>query len=326
MKTYIPTITALRGLASLLVCLQHLIGTSNLQGQTYLAKDNFLWNFYGFGASGVFIFFTISGFVVPYSLYQYQYKITSFFRYLARRMLRLDPPYWLRLISVALIIIFLPHYKAEPDTFEIGRFLAHLFYLNWLLDYQWFSLMFWTLEVEFQFYVLIGLCYGLFTHTNKIIQYFSLVSFAIAIYFTPNSYTVLYYGDMFFIGILAFLYYTQQFTWKETLIFLVLIILISFTKQPLRTLPPAFFTVACILYINIDTKITNFLGKISYSLYLTHATVGQRLIFQSFNFIHSPILRTFWVFFAIALAILVAYIYYLVIEKPFMKLSKKIIY
>ncbi len=330
MSKQIPTITFLRGVASLLVCFQHLIGAGNLQGEKYLKSDNILQKLHGFGYVGVYMFFTISAFVIPYALYQNQYDIKNFFSYLLRRTIRLDPPYWLRLLSIVLIIIFLPSYKPEPDTFNIERFLAHLFYMNWYFGYEWFSLMYWTLEIEFQFYILIGLCYNLFTHKNKIISYLSLLIFLFATYITPNSYTIFAYGEIFSIGILVFLYYTNHFNYKEFIIFLLLAILIALFKQSLNYLTeilvPTLLTSACILWLNIDTKIGNFLGKISYSLYLVHAPVGQRLIYESFNFIQNPILRTFWVIFAILMAILVAYVYYLVIEKPFIKLSKKIVF
>jgi peptidoglycan/LPS O-acetylase OafA/YrhL len=320
----IPTITFLRGIASLLVCFQHLIGVGNLQGETYLKSDNLLWLLHGFGYAGVYIFFTISAFIIPYSLYQNQYQIKSFFSYLLKRAIRLDPPYWLRLLSIVLIIMFFPSYKVEPDTFDMGRFFAHLFYMNWYFDYEWFSLMYWTLEIEFQFYIVIGLCYNLLTHKNKNICYFSLIVFLFLTYITPNSYTVFAYGEIFLVGILAFLYYTKYFTYKEFIIFLVFTTIIALTKQPLKTLPPSLLTIICILWLNLDSKIGDFLGKISYSLYLVHAPVGQRLIYQSFTFIQNPVLRTTWVIFAIFIAILAAYIYYLLIEKPFIKLSKKI--
>lgn len=321
----IPTITFLRGIASLLVCFQHLIGAGNLEGEKYLKSDNILQILYGFGYVGVYMFFTISAFIIPYSLYQNKYHIRNFFSYLLRRAIRLDPPYWLRLLSVVLIIVFLPSYKVEPDTFDVERLLAHLFYMNWYFGYEWFSLMYWTLEIEFQFYILIGLCYNLFTHKNKIISYLSLIIFLFATYITPNSYTIFAYGEIFIVGILVFLYYTKHFSYKEFIIFLVCAILIALLKQPLKTLAPTLLTSACILWLNLDTKIGNFLGKISYSLYLVHAPIGQRLIYESFNFIQNPLLRTCWVIFAIFVAILAAYIYYLVIEKPFIALSKKVV-
>ncbi len=324
MTKHIPTITFLRGLASMLVCFQHLIGVRSVGGEMYLKSDNFLWLLHGLGYVGVYIFFTISAFIIPYALHQNQYQIRHFFSYLFKRAIRLDPPYWFRLFSIVLIIIFLPSYKVEPATFEIGKLLAHLFYMNWYFAYDWFSLMYWTLEIEFQFYILIGLTYNLFTNQNKIICYCTLFLFLLLAYLTPNSYTVFYYGEIFLIGIILFLYYIDHFSYKEFVIFLLSTIFVATTKLPLQTLPPSLFVVACVLWLNIDNRISNFLGTISYSLYLVHAPVGQRLIYQSFSFIQNPLLRTLWVVFAILIAILVAYLYYLWIEKPFIKLSKKV--
>jgi peptidoglycan/LPS O-acetylase OafA/YrhL len=46
-----------------------------------------------FGYLGVDVFFVISGFVIPYSLWGREYSLRQFPRYMIRRAVRLEPPY-----------------------------------------------------------------------------------------------------------------------------------------------------------------------------------------------------------------------------------------
>ena len=69
------------------------------------------------------------------------------------------------------------------------------------------------------------------------------------------------------------------------------------------------------------------LGKISYSLYLTHSLafiIVRGLLKQlHFNLSKNPAL---WLCIEVTAAILVAWLFYYLIEKPSLKLSKKIKY
>ena len=102
----IHSVTMLRGIASLAVCLGHFLGTLDSEKIIQIGK---------FGGYGVPIFFAITGFIIPYSLYQKKYQIKSYFKFLVKRITRLDPPYLLGIIG-----IFLLSYVAQFSPFSEG--------------------------------------------------------------------------------------------------------------------------------------------------------------------------------------------------------------
>src|ERR1035441_2897196 len=55
--------------------------------------DGWLYRSGKYGWLGVEIFFVISGFIIPYSLYKAGYRVSDFTRFLLKRIARLDPPY-----------------------------------------------------------------------------------------------------------------------------------------------------------------------------------------------------------------------------------------
>lgn len=143
-----------RGLAALVVCLLH-INTAT----TYMFPRP-LQFVSALGHLGVPVFFTISGFVVPYSLVKQGYTLRQFFRYLARRMVRLDPPY---LVVVAITLAMIAVRSARSHAafpYSATDIALHLGYLSGLAGRPWVVSVFWTLGIEFQFYILVGLCFG----------------------------------------------------------------------------------------------------------------------------------------------------------------------
>src|SRR5215471_12732327 len=129
------TVDTLRGLASLAVCWFHLTNGN----PTFLA-NGILKSSGAYGWLGVEVFFVISGFVIPYSLYKGRYRISDIGRFICKRIIRLDPPY---LVTIVLIIILafvsahLPGYRGGP--FQIGaiQLILHLGYLNVFFGYPW---------------------------------------------------------------------------------------------------------------------------------------------------------------------------------------------
>ncbi|TAF74502.1 MAG: acyltransferase [Bacteroidetes bacterium] len=313
----IYSIEYLRGIAAIMVTYFHLTGSSNLSESIKVSGK------YGF--LGVEIFFVISGFIIPYSLYRNNYSIGNFFSFIAKRIVRIDPPY-IAIIVITLVLMIITG-RSLPKVADI---VFHLGYLNGLLGFEWISPVFWTLALEFQFYLIIGLLFQLLnneSHLWFLVVIFSLISLS---FFTSKN-TIFPYFCMFSIGLILFrkkvhnlsdLYFYP--------VFVLLFILIFWFNGVAEAL-------ACIfagIFILLNKEIKNgkarslllWFGSISYSLYLTHWELGRTVIAV---FRHTPILGEIEILrllFGFLFSILTAWLLNKFIEQPFISVSKRIKY
>ena len=174
----IEIVDSLRGLAALAVCWFHF---------TYCERDwlgtNWLIEFSGYGRLGVEIFFVISGFVIPYALARSDYKIARYGKFLLKRIVRIDPPY---LASIALSIVIgyglmltSKSYANRPPIHSLAQLAAHFGYLNTFFQYEWINPVYWSLALEFQYYLLIGLCFPLLNSNSKRVRVFTCVGLSL---------------------------------------------------------------------------------------------------------------------------------------------------
>ena len=86
------------------------------------------------------------------------------------------------------------------------------------------------------------------------------------------------------------------------------------------------FGVLSIVFLKRSWVLTDFLGKISYSLYLVHHIIGMKILNLCSRFHLSDLERVviFWA--DIALCIFVAWIFYLIIEKPSLRWAEQLSY
>jgi peptidoglycan/LPS O-acetylase OafA/YrhL len=146
----LDAIHSLRGAAALSVCLLHVsVATFYTFPPSVVAVARL-------GDFGVPVFFVISGFVVPFSLLGRGYTIRAFPRFVLRRITRLDPPYFVAL-ALALALAFSRSLRGTPFPFSNADMLLHVGYLSGLAGRPWILSTFWTLGIEFQYYLLIGL-------------------------------------------------------------------------------------------------------------------------------------------------------------------------
>jgi hypothetical protein len=88
----------------------------------------------------------------------------------------------------------------------------------------------------------------------------------------------------------------------------------------------AMITAIIILLIEFKSHITDFFGKISYSLYLIHIPIGSRLLNLLGRYVNEPYQVWLAIIFALSCTIFSAWLFYRLIEKPFQLMSKKIAY
>jgi len=311
-KAIIYSIVILRGLAALGVSMTHLQKFTNFQANKFV---NFIIDQ---GQQGVAVFFVISGFVLPYSLYQNKYELNNFFQFLLKRSLRIDPPYW-----ISILIYFIA--ASLPLTLlTIKAVLAHLTYaVPFVNGVEWFSGIYWTLSIEFQFYIILGLCFPFLIKANSYTASAILIVISILLIKSPYYSIIISKFYLFSFGYITFLAYIKKIpVIKAYFILLVFAVLVIFKISVITGLVPALTSIFILRYQSQKKlPVFFFLGNISYSLYLLHQPA--MLIFIKYAGIYT---QNATILFAGSLisAIILASLFYLMIEKPSIKLSRRI--
>src|SRR5687767_13274217 len=201
---HIDVLDTLRGFAALAVVMVHYGGLGFL-------NDSILAKIFYYGTYGVHVFFVISGFIIPWSLYNAGYKAADFFKFITKRFLRISLPYYAAVTLVATQHYF-TGYDGEGAAFEPLRLLFHFLYIIPFTGFEFYDPVFWTLTVEFQYYVLIGLLFRVIEALPGIFLYglyfLSLFSFYIPL--PGKEYTVFHYASLFVMGVLVFLFYSRR--------------------------------------------------------------------------------------------------------------------
>ena len=220
-------------------------------------------------------------------------------------------------------------YKRQADVIEVftKNNLYHLFYLVEIFNGKWLIVVFWTLAIEFQFYLLIGLLFPLFTLNNSFIRSFTFISLcAIPFVFNDDRF-VTNYLLAFLPGMLLFCYLTKKIDLPTFVITLGITLVLNYLKSGLEGVACPLLATGFILFVKQPIKPLVFLGTISYSLYLIHTPIGSDGIINFMqHFIHSQTGRIWLMFLTIPVVIFFSWIFYRVIEKPSKDLTKKIRY
>ena len=338
----IEPVDFLRGLASLAVCWFHL---TRFQ---YHVPDQPAYHLVrqtgAYGWLGVEVFFVISGFVIPYSLYRARYRIRDFFAYLARRIVRLDPPY-LAAIAMILVLAWVESLKSgrpvemEGQPLGWARLLLHLGYLNMFTDYAWLNPGFWTLAVEMQYYLLMGLVFPLVVARAPSVRLattgaMAAISVLSAAALPPTTEAV----SPFIPGLLClFLFGILTFQFRVGIIrvaeYLCVTFVVAATSIATLGRVPSLAGLAAVAVILVYpgqlSAVSRFLAKISYSLYLTHWPIAHytmSVVGMKYLRAESDTARTFVILLTLAVCLASAYLLYVVVERPAQQWSRRFRY
>ncbi len=109
------------------------------------------------GNTGVALFFVLSGFLlsIPFWQASKEKQLPSIKNYMTNRAIRVIPIYYLCLFGILALKGF------QGSEANLNNIITHVLFLHNLKDYQVMSLNppFWTLAVEFQFYLLLPLLF-----------------------------------------------------------------------------------------------------------------------------------------------------------------------
>jgi peptidoglycan/LPS O-acetylase OafA/YrhL len=311
----LPTVDFLRGLAALSVAWYHFTLGSGL------LHDGWLYRSGQYGWTGVEVFFVISGFIIPYSLYLADYRNTQFGRFLLKRIARIDPPYFAG-IALCLILSYLvtlaPGFRGEPPHYTWEQLAAHVAYVNSFVHLRWVNVVFWSLGIEFQYYLLIGLAFPLLV-TRRGGPRFAFLTLLLALSIAIRDEALLFrYLPFFVAGNLAFQSKVGLISTRELAVGLA----VTAIAGPLAILGIAAALVIRFVHMR-RSRLTDF-GLISYSLYLLHVPIGGKIVNLGGRFAHGTPQVALLLLTALAISVIAANVFYRWVELPSQRWSSAI--
>jgi peptidoglycan/LPS O-acetylase OafA/YrhL len=320
---YYPIVNFLRGIAALMVCVYHMTNYADYRG-SFLPESSSIPEIGALGIQGVYIFFVITGFVIPLSLYRSKFKLKQIFRFLAKRWVRIEIPY---LFSIAAIFgswYVISFIDFREITFDFNQLMHHLFYTIPFSGKAWYNPIYWTLAIEFQFYLFIALVYPLLISVNNKTRIASLLVLASTCFLPLDSRFVFHYMPVFAIGILLFYLKTNQLSMKWAIPLFLIFNIFTYVFLGIEVALSASFAAILIAFVKIDNKLFNKLGEISYSLYLIHGAIGGSFIYLFWGWATNYTEKLIMISIAIAASIIGSTIFWWLFENPSKKWSKKI--
>jgi peptidoglycan/LPS O-acetylase OafA/YrhL len=283
----IKELDGLRGLAAISVVLFHYTNNSNPYSDEVI--------FFEFGHYGVELFFIISGFVISLTL---QRKKT-FWDFWKARFYRLFPIYWFCMILTFMLTSFIGLDYMQKSLLQ---FFLNVPMISRFIGADFIDGVYWSLQYELFFYLLIATIYYFITRNLKnialIFGVLSLVQFSINItdlntvisnlggiisttYFRLYGIFILEYVHLFAIGIGLYVLIIEKKSWSWFLIALGVLVSASVSIEEF---------IATIVILGIlasallwkwkiwRTNVMLWLGGISYVLYLIHMYIGRSII------------------------------------------------
>lgn len=353
------TVDGLRGIAALSVALYHIHGPAFKDIESI--PTTLLSSIFQFGYLGVPIFFVISGFVIAATINPGEVTFKYIGKFIVKRATRLDPPYWLSIaLDIFLIYLTIQLFHIASHLPSIPQVISHLFYLQNLLGYGDIAANYYTLCFEVQFYIFFGLVFAVGgklrnLFSDQLYTIFIVFAFGITTLYSllitanvavnPIAGLFLSHWYLFMLG--AACYWTSITRSISKHVFFVYCILafalflfdvgdrLHHSLNTLAALLTALLLYAAATKNKMSTWLSSrpllYFGSISYSLYLFHGIVGDRTIafFRewllprlSIQINSATAILLF--FLALALAIVASHLVYTFIEKPSVKVSRKI--
>jgi peptidoglycan/LPS O-acetylase OafA/YrhL len=336
-------VDALRGVAALGVVLYH--GYSkNLVPMSGYELPQPLHALFSNGNLGVYIFFVISGFVITQSIRGSPITPRFIGWFALRRSLRLDPPYWATI--AAMIVLSYVSGLAQRDHAPLplpawDAVVVHLFYLQGFLGYPQIVGVFWTLCYEIQFYLALVILAGVWQRSRAALRSRWIVfaplwiASALCVASSPDptrEAAFVYAWPYFFLGVVVnWVHNREQRPWVLVVIAVGTAALLPFA--PLKA-GIALVTAAAIYRVSVSGRLSSltlgrfaqYLGRISYSLYLVHMLVGTPLVRFGLRHLGTMSFGKAMVLMVLMVAVSVgaAHVLYVVVERPAMRWSRRL--
>jgi peptidoglycan/LPS O-acetylase OafA/YrhL len=314
-------IDGLRGVGASMVVLYHLGGRTSAGWMTH------------YGYLGVAIFFVLSGFVIAMTIGSRPITGSFAWRFAARRAVRLDPLYWASILVAIILTAIAIKMGFDQRLPSPSTVVAHLFYLQDLLQLSPISTVYWTLCLEVQFYLFLLLLLWVRERVKSLFPGLMLGLVALSLIEQTNIADLtapgvfLPYWGAFALG--AMLHWVRKGEMHEDNLVSAIALTLAFTVRDHADWLIASVVATCAIYAAhkfdqmgqwLSGPSAQFLGRISYSLYLFHPLVGWTAMSLALRFVNE------WWSLLVGLGVSLgsAWIAYVLIEKPSVKLSRMI--
>jgi peptidoglycan/LPS O-acetylase OafA/YrhL len=312
----LESIDVLRGFAALWVVLSHYLPHWNDRLESTLVIVPNPWGVYA-----VKLFFVISGFVIFMTLD----RCRSVTQFAVLRFSRLYPAYWASMLLVTLASVLLFH-----GTFWPGGFVTNATMFQEFLGFPHLDTVYWSLSVELAFYLNAAWLFvlGLHRRPKRIVAVWLLASCLWALV-RPGAgadghrdlverLLVLDYAPYFAMGIVFF--EALKNGWKPSGVALIAFagvtdfLLGGWKAGIVAAMVALIFLLALRGHLNLlISRVTLWLGAISYSTYLVHRNLG----YQTLDWLYAHGLPAALAMpLTIAGALLVAWALTAMVEKP----------
>jgi peptidoglycan/LPS O-acetylase OafA/YrhL len=299
MENRLGYVDSLRGFAALAVIYAHTANHYLLNGEISSQVEHNVvsaaLSYVDIGKIAVLVFFAISGFVIPYSLFRpsptplKSFGLTRFFR--------LYPVYWVSIFVWVGLVFFM-----REETTPLGRILINLTMLQQFLGVKNVIELFWTLQIELIFYMFCALLFAMGRlRTCRQIALASALSLAAALALAaarwrletklpvalPLSLSVMFWGFLWRRAMVEKLPEARALIGKLTsalFVTLLPVCILAYSRdlgehETWWRYANTYFAALTLFMlfttrIRIATPATLFLGRISYSVYL-FGVVGQ---------------------------------------------------
>ncbi|WP_445193141.1 acyltransferase family protein [Sphingomonas sp. Tas61C01] len=329
-------IQALRGFAAMWVVLFHLSEGGHVAALKRALPGWCEHAVFDAGHLGVPIFFALSGFVIAHSLAGKEATPAFFGRFILRRSLRLDPAYWCA-IAFAIALAFLSAKVTGAAWPGIGlrTVLLHILYLQGIFGERPINDAFWTLAYEVQFYLFfVGALvarHALARRSRPAAVGVDVFLLAVAILaalgqldFVPKGVFLPLWG-CFYVGVMAYRAGRSNIAIVGLgVLSIALASYNSFTQTSAVTAVGLFFALRSGWILSgLNWRWLQFLGTISYSLYLLHSPVTGAVGFVTRRALGDTVFASVAALvLATAASVVAAWILWAIVERPTHRLAK----
>jgi peptidoglycan/LPS O-acetylase OafA/YrhL len=149
----------------------------------------------------------------------------------------------------------------------------HLGYLNAFFNYDWIVALYWTLAIEFQFYLSIGLLFPLIGHRSLLIRSVTMCCLGGLFLTTPNTALITHYVFLFLLGIVTYQFRMKFISTTSYLFYVAVLLVLLIASLGVATALAGVATALTISSINANGGgVLQFFGKIFTALFDSHVT------------------------------------------------------